>query len=124
MLSLSPLDSRHKRILRELIGVASGQRLAAVGTLVGLRLLTSALGTHEFGVLALALTAPLLLAAVVYAGPGQAVMRFYVAADERGEGAAFLAAAWRSVRWRTWALLGQARPVGGCSPRLRCSMGC
>lgn len=102
------LESRQLRIVRELFGVASGQAMSALGTLIGLRLLTAALGPHEYGVLALALTAPLLLGLVVYAGPGQAVMRFYAAADASGESASFLAAAWRSVIWRTLALLGLA----------------
>jgi O-antigen/teichoic acid export membrane protein len=102
---------RGRRAAREALWVGAGQLLAAVGSLIALRVLTGLLGRHEFGVLALALTVPTLLANVIFAGPGQAVMRFYVAAAERGESRGLLRAVWSALVLRSVLVLAFAAAV-------------
>jgi O-antigen/teichoic acid export membrane protein len=88
-----------RRLGRELAWVGVGQAAAVAGTVVGLRVLTGALGPREFGRLALALTVSSLLGLTVFAGPGAATLRFFGAARESGELILLIRAAQRSI-WR------------------------
>ncbi len=89
------------RLSRELAWVVVGQASAVLGSLVGLRVLTEYLGATEFGVLALSLTIFTLFGTLLFAGPGQAVMRFFKASVESGQADTFMRAAWKSVFQRT-----------------------
>jgi O-antigen/teichoic acid export membrane protein len=87
------------RVAGEFFWVGVGQAAAVIGSIVGLRVLTGALGTVEFGRLALALTLSTLLGLSVFSGPGAATMRFFGAARESGELPAMITAAARTV-WK------------------------
>jgi O-antigen/teichoic acid export membrane protein len=90
-----------RRLGGEFAWVLAGQAGAVLGSLVGLRIITDALGPAEFGRLALALTISSLLGLTVFAGPGAATLRFFSAAREKGELAALIHGAHQLVRQRT-----------------------
>ena len=89
------------RLSGELVWVMVGQASAVLGSLVGLRVLTEYLGATEFGILALSLTIFTLFGTILFAGPGQAVMRFFVASVESGQVDTLMRAAWESLYQRT-----------------------
>ncbi|MFA5810587.1 MAG: oligosaccharide flippase family protein [Thermoleophilia bacterium] len=89
------------RLSGELAWVLVGQGSAVLGSIVGLRVLTEYLGATEFGILALSLTIFTLFGTIIFAGPGQAVMRFFVASVESGQADTLMRAAWESLHQRT-----------------------
>jgi len=100
------LSTRYLKIGREFVWVGIGQAASVIGSLVGLKVLTKMLGASEFGVLTLALTAPLLLGNFFFAGPGQAVMRFFSASLEAKQPCELMQAAWKTMWQRTVILVG------------------
>jgi O-antigen/teichoic acid export membrane protein len=70
---------------KELIWVGLGQALIAVGSLVGVRLLTEKLAPGAFGELSLAMTAFTLLQQLVIGPFGGSLLRFYSIALEQNE---------------------------------------
>lgn len=97
---------RHLRIGRELIWVSVGQVLYIVGSLATLKMLTNRLGASEYGVFILALTLPTLLGGTIYAGPGQAILRFFTATLEIQQSPNIMRAAWKTMGRRTAVVVG------------------
>jgi O-antigen/teichoic acid export membrane protein len=79
---------------KEAVLVFAGQAVAGVGSIVGVRLLTSLLPPAVFGEYALSLTLVTIIQ-YCYAGTSGAAMRFFAPAVEKGEVDEFLCAAWR-----------------------------
>ena len=100
------LSTPYLRIGREFVWVGVGQAASVVGSLVGLKVLTKMLGASEFGILTLALTAPLLLGNFFFPGPGQAVMRFFSASLESKQASELMQAAWRTMWQRSVIVVG------------------
>jgi O-antigen/teichoic acid export membrane protein len=94
------------RLAHEFFWVGTGQAASVVGSIIGLKVLTSALGAAEFGRLALALTLSSLLGLSVFAGPGAATLRFFSAARESGALETLMRAARRSISQRAIPLTG------------------
>jgi O-antigen/teichoic acid export membrane protein len=91
---------RVPRIATEAVWVSLGQASAALGALFGVRVLTELLSVADYGKLALALTASGLFQSVVFAGPGNAALRFYSIAQERGELLGLWHGLWFAMRLR------------------------
>ena len=66
-----------KRLSREFVWVVIGQAAALVGGIVGIKLLTSSLGTKGYGELALGQTVALLFNQVLFGPIGQSFFRFF-----------------------------------------------
>ena len=79
------------------IWVLSGQVLAMVGALVGIRLLTELLDPVAYGQLALAMTAVMLLEQTSLGPLGHGVVRFFSPASERRDLAGYLVSARKLV---------------------------
>jgi O-antigen/teichoic acid export membrane protein len=84
--------SRLRRWGGETVVVAAGQALAALGSLVGVRLLTQALDPQRYGELALGMATVTFLQNVLVQPLFEAALRFLAPASEAGELAAYLAA--------------------------------
>lgn len=84
--------NRLKRISREVLWVGAGLGLGALGSLVGVRLLTSSLDPARYGELALGLTAASFAQLSVLQPLYEASLRFFAVAAEANQLSAFLAA--------------------------------
>ena len=104
-------SSRYSKFGGEAFWVAAGQASAAAGSLIGLRVLTEALGPAQYGELALGLTLESVVGLVIFGGPGLATMRFSVSALESRQFDVLIGASWRVMLRRIWLLLALA----GCS---------
>lgn len=94
----------NSRLSRELVLVALGQILAALGTIVGLRVLTGLLNPRQFGEYALGLTISSLVG-MLASGPGLAATRFFAHAVECHQFHSFFRASW-------WVLLKRIKIIG------------
>jgi O-antigen/teichoic acid export membrane protein len=89
--------------------VAAGQGLSALGTVVGLRILTQCLEPAAFGVVSLALGAAALALGLTCTPLTQAAMYFYPSLASQGDGPALRGALWRGcARTLPWLLAGGA----------------
>ncbi len=87
------LDSKRlTKISREVFWVGAGQGLSALGSLIGVRLLTTALDPGPYGELALGVTAASFAQLSVLQPLYEASLRFFSVANESGDLAAFLGA--------------------------------
>lgn len=94
-------SSRSSRIGRELIWVGIGQLAAALGGIVGIRLLTHLMSPQSYGQLALGMTVATLAQQTTFAGVSGASLRFYSPALEKRQLLPFLRATWILLRQRT-----------------------
>ena len=90
----APSARRWRALGKEASLVFTGQAAAGLGAIIGVRILTGLLPPAVFGQFALSLTVVMILQ-YCYAGTSAAAMRFFVPAVEKGQGAAYLKAAWR-----------------------------
>ncbi len=88
---------RFRRVGFEALAVGSGQAAAALGSLVGVRLLTDAIPPREYGLLALAMTIGTLGLQVLLAPLTTSALRFFAPAQEAGDLRGFLDAVKRLV---------------------------
>jgi O-antigen/teichoic acid export membrane protein len=102
------ISARCLKIGKEAIWVGIGQASAAAGSLIGLRVLTEALGPTQFGELALGLTVVSLIGLVIFAGPGLATMRFFASALDSKQFNSFIYASWRVLLRRVWLMMALA----------------
>jgi len=84
--------ARARRLGREFFWIVTGQAVAVVGSLVGVRLLTGVLSPDVYGELALGMTLAMLVNQVVLGPLGASVSRFFAPAREKGDLASFLSA--------------------------------
>jgi len=91
-LSRSLQDARFRRLGREFLWIGSGQAVATVGMLVGVRLITGVLSPEVYGQLALGMTLGTLVNQVILGPLAGAALRFFSPARDAGELASFLAA--------------------------------
>jgi O-antigen/teichoic acid export membrane protein len=82
---------------RELMWVISGQMLAAIAALAGVRLMTGLLSPIAYGELALGMTIALLISQTLYGPLTNGIARFYAPAVERGDVGCYLRASWKLV---------------------------
>lgn len=82
--------SRLRRVGREFFWIGSGQAVATLGALVGVRLLTGVLNPVVYGELALGMTVATLVAQIVFGPISGAGLRFFSSAREAGELSSFL----------------------------------
>jgi O-antigen/teichoic acid export membrane protein len=106
------VSARFRRLGREAVWVVSGQALAAVGALAGVRLMTGLLPPATYGELALGVTAATLVTMVALSPLTGAFLRFFSPAQEAGELRAYLAA--------SRALLRRALVAVGVAAALAC----
>lgn len=85
-------SNRFKKIGHELVWVGIGQALVAIGTLVGIRLLTDALSASVYGELALGMTFTMLVSKTIFGPISGAAIRYFSPAKEKGELTSFLLA--------------------------------
>ena len=85
-------SERFQRLGREFLWIASGQAVAILGMLVGVRMLTGVLKPQAYGELALGMTVALLVNQVVLGPLSNASMRFFAPARDVGELKCFLVA--------------------------------
>jgi len=88
---------RFRRVANEGFWVALGQASAVLGSLVGVRLLTSLLDPAQYGELALGITLAVLVNQVIFGPIGNGITRFYAPALEKGDLAGYFAASRRLV---------------------------
>ncbi len=105
-----PANSQHirSRVLRlsgEAFWVFWGQALSIIGSLIAVRILTEIMTTQSYGELALGMTAMTLLQLTVFAGTGNAAMRFFAPAIESRKFHSYLSAVWRALLRRIYAAL-------------------
>lgn len=93
---------------RELLWVMFGQVLALVGSFVGIKLLTNALGPEIYGQLALGLSIAGLLSLFVYGPISQWVLRFFSIYLERNKLVPYLGATRKIYVWATLGVIGLA----------------
>lgn len=86
------LSPRARRVTHEMLWVGIGQIVAAVGSIVGVRLLTSFLSPRSYGEVALALTAVMLAQQVVFSPLCAAFLRFFAPAIENVELGSYICA--------------------------------
>jgi len=89
--------ARVQRLGREFFWIVTGQAVAVIGSLVGVRLLTELLEPAAFGELALGMTVATLVNQVAMGPLGNGVTRFYAPAVEQGDLGGYLNAARRLV---------------------------
>lgn len=89
---------RFRRVGFEFTAVATGQAIGAVGSVVGVRVLTEAMSPGEYGLLALAMTIGTLGLQVLLAPLTTSALRFFSPAREAGDLRGFLNAVKRLVR--------------------------
>ena len=87
-----PISDRFRRVGRELFWVTTGQAIAILGALVGVRLLTGLLPPSVYGELALGMTLATLVNQIVTGPIGSAAFRFFSPACEANELGSFLTA--------------------------------
>lgn len=106
-------DVRFRHLGREFLWIGSGQAVATVGMLVGVRLITGVLSPEVYGQLALGMTLGTLVNQVILGPLAGAALRFFSPARDAGELASFLAALRRMLVQATLlvALLGVVVPV-------------
>lgn len=102
----------------EVLWVISGQSIAALCALLGMRYLTVYLPPAEYGVLALALTLGSLMQQIVFGPVSNAVLRFYAASATRRELRTMLRGAAVLFLWATAGLTVLAA-VGAATHRVR-----
>jgi O-antigen/teichoic acid export membrane protein len=90
---------------RELMWVISGQMLAAMAALAGVRLMTGLLSPIAYGELALGMTIALLVGQCLYGPLTNGIARFYAPAMESGDIGNYLRASWKLARSLTSALV-------------------
>lgn len=83
--------ARWKRLSGELFWIVSGQAAGAVGSLVGVRILTGNLAPASYGELALGMTVVILLHQALIAPLGQATLRLYAPSVDAGAFPKFIA---------------------------------
>ena len=98
-------SGRVGRLGSEMAWVALGQLVAAVGALVGVRLLTAALTPDRYGELALGVTLGTLGQLVAWSPISGAVLRYFAAAQESSQLNAYLQAFRRLLVWATGAVV-------------------
>lgn len=81
-----------RRIGYEAVAVLLGQLAAAIGAVIGVRVLTGLMPPHAYGELALAMTISTLGLQVLFAPLTTSALRFFAPAQEAGDLAGFLAA--------------------------------
>jgi O-antigen/teichoic acid export membrane protein len=102
-----------KRQLREVAWVVAGQAGTALGTLIGVRILTQFLSPDDYGSVTLAMGLSVLATNLVAAPITQAAVHFYPGVVASGSASELLAAVLRGYRAMTpWIL--SAVVVGGC----------
>jgi len=92
---------RVRRLSKEGFWVVFGHTLAVLGSVVGLRLLTSLLTPAAYGGLALGMTVATLVNQTVLGPLGNGATRFYAPAQEQGDLGNYLSALRRLVLWAT-----------------------
>jgi O-antigen/teichoic acid export membrane protein len=90
---------------RELTWVISGQLLAAMAALAGVRLMTGLLSPIAYGQLALGMTVALLISQTLYGPLTNGIARYYAPASERGDLGSYLQASWKLIRSLTNAIV-------------------
>ena len=98
-------SGRVGRLGSEVAWVALGQVVAAVGALVGVRLLTEALTPERYGELALGVTLGTLGQLVAWSPISGAVLRYFAPAQESSQLSAYLQAVRRLLVWATGAIV-------------------
>jgi len=89
----SDMSARVRRLGREFFWITTGQAVAVIGSLVGVRLLTGVLSPDVYGELALGMTLAVLVTQVLMVSLcGAPASRFFAIAREKGELASFLTA--------------------------------
>ena len=102
MTSASVLSSqRVRRLSKEGFWVVFGHALAVLGSVIGLRLLTSLLTPAAYGELALGMTAATLVNQTVLGPLGNGATRFYAPAQEQGDLGNYLNSLRQLVLWAT-----------------------
>lgn len=104
------------RLGREFLWITSGQTLAVLGAIVGVRILTGVLSAPSYGELALGMTAATLINQVILGPLSNVALRFYSPSQEAGELGAYLAAL-RGLLSRSF-LITACWAVVVCSPLL------
>lgn len=94
MIFAFPSD-RFRRLSKEAFWIASGQIMAVVGSLVGVRLITGLLDPSEYGDLALGMTFAILINQIVFGPLSNGIIRFYAPSLEQGYLCEYLNAARR-----------------------------
>lgn len=105
--------SSQQSVRRELLWVAVGQATSALGSLVGVRLLTSSLSPASYGELALAMTGVVFAQQAVQFPVQNAALRFWSSAESAVEVPSFLAALRWMVKSSIALLLGVVGVVAG-----------
>jgi len=98
-------SERFQHLGREFLWIGSGQAVATLGALVGVRLLTSVLSPDIYGELALGMTLATLVSQVVLGPLSGAALRFFSLASEVGELVVFLTALRRLLARATGVVL-------------------
>lgn len=101
--------NRLQRLSKEALWILLGQFLVAVGSLVGVRVLTEYLGPRAYGELGLALTIATLVTQVAMGGVSSGVSRFYSIATEKHDVQGYL----RDSRQLMFSTIGGVAIVGG-----------
>ncbi len=92
-------SERFRRLSKEGFWIVLGQAMAAVGSLVGVRILTGFLNPAAYGQLALGMTIATLISQTILGPLANGVTRFYAPAVERGDLGGYLKAARRLLIW-------------------------
>ncbi len=100
--------TRFRRLGRELFWVGFGQGLAALGGMVGVRLMTNLLDPTSYGELALGMTVVILAQQLVLGPLSGAFLRFFAPAREANQLGAYLQSIQVLVRQATGVLVGLA----------------
>src|SRR5690349_5276104 len=85
-------SGRLRAFSREFLWIILGNAAAAIGSVVGIRVLTEFLDPHAYGQVALGVTLAMLANQTVMGPLGNGVMRFYAPAVERKDLPSYLAA--------------------------------
>lgn len=98
-------ENRLRRLSKECAWIVLGQAAAAVGALIGVRLITELLDPTAYGELALAMTMAALINQTVLGPLGGGIVRFYAPAQEHGDLDGYLRAVRRLLLSATWAIV-------------------
>jgi O-antigen/teichoic acid export membrane protein len=110
-LSTKLLSERLLRLSKEALWIATGQVMAILGTLVGVRLLTGMLDPSMYGELALGMSVATGVNQAVLGPLGNAATRFYAPAHEKGDVRGYLLAVRKLVVRSTLAIGAMVPPM-------------
>lgn len=96
---------RFRRLSVEGFWIVTGQVMAVIGSLVGVRLLTGLMTPAAYGELALGMTVVMVVNQTVFGPLSGGVTRFYAPAAEQGDLGGYLGAVRRLVRSANWVVV-------------------